>query len=1287
MPGPPPVSARPDGEHRENSRSHSSSRHVAHATAVQRRPSATRPAFLSTQNQRLQKRQELLEMNSFQGPSEDTTSLRYALSVFGLDPRFLKDAKNPNTTAKLGMPGIFQTHPTHPEEQYHHFAKRRAAYVAQTARGLGPMPGNWHKQYAFFSEQIPLFDRLSHVATLPLTKSPAPSPNNFIDFVYKQVRRFAEPGAHHMWMLDLARGKFTLADMVQTYGGIAHESWHPTEDAKCPILDTVAKYNCGFPEATWYIQANVVYQELHSLRRDTDHRSGDWFFHSKRYQRRAYEWTGQLLQCLVASARQSYDEPPLLNAVSSKQKKPSTPPLPVAAALPPVPTISALEKTVYLLQLSSYQFQLHLLDRNRYLQGLLALFQKCLEPKAGASTPELPLPLPVMVQLLQTLHTLLPDMLEHPLCVKLLVKIVLQHLQLLVGDDDGTTSRSLYAESLVCGMCHLLRDVLLYATDHLIHVRDDVLQVWPAFVLTDRFFDRTIYSDEAIAACLAQCRAKLDEVTARIARVKEFHAVITRKRHKDALGDKKQRHDVEIFELLDEFHGGKTKLEADDVYAQIFQDEPVTVDVHAIHAVCEWAVSIYRPQEYKFVSVVYLLETHNHALCARDLSSREHASFLQEPLTNFLKTYVPTQNAELASLLDLFSLLIRRRLFFTDAFVLAMDQFLDRTTGASSLLSLSYYFEYGPNKGGFKDIAAVPLHDRLRLYLWQFPRGPAPFGALPLQLRGDIQGETDTDTLSLWMELVGVVPDELQRSRTLERAMGLCMAVFSTAQSTEFEVMTKVVELYSAIKRLSAHDKTRLTQWLLARVYAVDDAGFFALSELCNVEFTLRLLLVLFELIDVLSLLEVVIHFVRHAPVYMVKAVLMPLLDRHQMTFYASQDLLALIQAYEYRCHAFRRHGFDPDDKVQTIAMFIARIYQSNSKALDKALKALDARSPPEVLTKAFFAILKEDKLKTDPSKDLSLEGVNHKCAFPKDKDTMGPDLAAVLAKIFAGLSPSDEPSPVVARSFTHLMGAVDASEMACRDSGVEEAVNALLAHNPSTSQQRIFVFRALLTEVMDKWLALLHATAAKKASTTSNSIRQIHFLVPQHLHRCVRVLRDFIDAQDEGDRKLIRDTLLAWLHREVVLGFNGLEKPTQKARPSTRSSRAASRAGRKRTRATSRAGSTRRSTVSSSFCSRSSSTASSSYPKSFGLCLCRAFRRRMPKPPRRGRSRTSCSRWHWPSICSATRRRSTRKLTPRRWRRSTTRCSSTIGAFCGAWCHRLSGFHCYCCFAKCRTS
>ncbi|OQR97807.1 hypothetical protein ACHHYP_10031 [Achlya hypogyna] len=1130
MPGPPPMAnGRTDGEYRSHSASRAPPSH-----GVQRRPSATRPAFLSTQSQRLQKRQELLEMNSFQGPIEDTTTLRHALSVFGLDPRYLKDPENPNSTPAVGIPGVSPTHPSNPEEQYHHFAKRRSAYVAQIARGLGAMPGNWHKQYAFFSDRTPLFDRLPDVAALSLTR-PAPSPTSgFVEFVYKQVRRFAEPGAHHQWMLDLARGKFTLADMIQTYGGIAHESWLPTDDSKCPILDSVAKYRVGLLEATWYIQANVVYQELHALRRDTDHRAGDWFYHSKRFQRRAHEWTGLLLQSLVASARQSFDElpvPPVTPPAPAKVAKGKKSAVKAPPPLPPVPAISHLDKCVYLLRLSAYQFQLHLLDRNRYLQGLLALYQKCLEPRAGGA-PELPLPLPLVVQLLRTLHGLLPDMLEHPMCVKLLVKIVLQHLQLLVA--DGAVA-SLAVEALVCGMCHLLRDVLLYATDHLVHLRDDVLQAWPAYVLSDRFFDRTQYSDAAIARCVAQCQAKLAEVSARIARLKEFHAVIARKRPKDAPCDKKQRHDVEIFELLDEFHGGKTKLEVDEVYAQIFQDDPVSIDVHAVHAVCEWAVSIYRPQEYKFLSVVFLLETHNHALCQRDLGPRQHASYLQEPLTAFLHAFVPAHGVELASLFDLFSLLVRRRLFFTDAFIAAMALYLEPAGAPSPLLSPSFHFEFGPHRGGFKDIANLTEADRLRLYLWQFPRGPAPFGSVAL--RGAAEDEA---VVSMWMALVGVTPEELQRSRALERVLGLCWHVFSTLPTSELDVMAKVYELYMLIKKLSAHDKTRVTAWLLQHVYA--DDGFFVLSELVNVEFTLRLVLLLLELTDVLAMLQVVIHFLRHAPVYMVKTVLMPLLERHQMTFYASQDLLALIQAYEYRCRQFRKANFDPDDKVQTIAMFVARIYQSNSKALDKALKALELPSPPEVLMKAFFAILKEDKLKSDPTKDLSLEGVNPKCAFPKDKDTMGPDLAAVLAKVLAALAPTDEPSAPLDRSFPHLMGTVDASEAACKDAAVEDGVNALLAYNPTTSQQRIFIFRAVLTDVMDKWLALLASVAAKKPAATSGGMRQVNLTYPAHVHRCVRLLRDFIDAQEETDRKLIRDTLLAWLHREVIVGFNGQE-------------------------------------------------------------------------------------------------------------------------------------------------
>ncbi|CAK4099063.1 unnamed protein product [Aphanomyces euteiches] len=201
---------------------------------------------------------------------------------------------------------------------------------------------------------------------------------------------------------------------------------------------------------------------------------------------------------------------------------------------------------------------------------------------------------------------------------------------------------------------------------------------------------------------------------------------------------------------------------------------------------------------------------------------------------------------------------------------------------------------------------------------------------------------------------------------------------------------------------------------------------------------------------------------------------------------------------------------------------------------------------------KAFFAILKEDKLKD--SKEISLEGTNHKCAFPKDKDTMGPELQDMMQRVFAALQRS--PSEQSEVQFTQILGTVDTNDVACRDPGVDEAVNAILSRGQLTSQQRIFMFRAFLTEVMEKWMHVLQVATAKASGNGSNSTQQsIYVLVPQYIHRCVRVLRDVIDGHEESERKLIRDTLLTWLNKEVIAAFNGVEPPQkgQAEKPKTK--------------------------------------------------------------------------------------------------------------------------------------
>ncbi|KAF0700703.1 Aste57867_8757 [Aphanomyces stellatus] len=1098
-------------------------------------------------------------MNRFRNGADDSFTLEYVTNVLNLDTRYLKDGSNPHMTPKTGIPGIFPTNKDNDEEKYHFFAKRRTAYVAGLPRGLGPMPTNWHKQYAFFSNGTPIFDRLAPLLTSDGTadeKLAASSskkkktPDSFVDYLVRQVRRF-DANTGHLWMLDLTSGNYSIPDLIQKHGGIPFEQWRASPDSKCPLLDLVAKYDVGMMEATWYIRINVIYQELNEMRRDRDRRLGDWFYHSKRFQRRAFEWTDQLLYCLHATARQCFK----LRLLAPKKQKDAVKPKAVGTTMtktttpPPVPVAVPDDKFRYILRLSEYHFHLNMLDRVRYFNGLLSLYQKSLllsektPIKPGEYWSVLPMPVNQLILVIALVQKLLPEMLKDTSIVKLLVKITLAHFQVLVPDFDHIHEHitNVHQERLIVALCDILREVLRMGADHLVHMKDEVLKLWPSFVLTDQFFPGE--PDEM--PLLAHLQRKLSEVRARKARLSEFYSTIARRRGKDTPPDKKFRNEVDIIELLDEFHGGKSKLEVADVYAQIFVEDGV-IDVHAIFTICEWAVTIYRSQEYKYISAAYLLEMRNDALL-EGRSPNTHEAMLQDTLWSFLISYEPKHAIELASVIDLFSLLIRRRLFLFESFVECVSYSVtERDAKPSAVLSQpKFQFEYGQIKGGFNvdGLTKLTRDDRLRLYLWQFPRGEQPF---PHGLSMTLDVDNEEFVTTSWMELVQVTHSEIKRSRALERVMILSVQIFQMTPGTdliltELDQMARIVELYSLVKKLSAHDKGRYAVWLLRHVYEIP-SSFFVLNELNTMEHVLRLLCLLLELVDVLCLLEVLIHFLRHAPVYIVKTVVLPTLDRHHMTFYACQDILALIQAFEYRVSHFQAVNLDSDDKYQTIAMFICRIYQSNSKALDKALKSLDLHSPPEVLMKAFFAILKEDKLKD--SKEMGLEGVNHKCAFPKDKDVMGPDMQELMQRVFAALQKS-EAATATELQFTHIMGMVDTNDLTCRDPGVEDAVNAILIRGQLTSQQRIFMFRAFLTEIMEKWMHVLHV-ATTRATGGGSAHQSIYVLVPQYIHRCVRVLRDVIDGHEESERKLIRDTLLTWLNKEVVVAFNGVE-PTAK--------------------------------------------------------------------------------------------------------------------------------------------
>ncbi|RHY96013.1 hypothetical protein DYB37_011751, partial [Aphanomyces astaci] len=617
------------------------------------------------------------------------------------------------------------------------------------------------------------------------------------------------------------------------------------------------------------------------------------------------------------------------------------------------------------------------------------------------------------------------------------------------------------------------------------------------------------------------------------------------------------RNQVDMIQVLDDFHSGNSTVEVADVYKLVLSFYPR-----------------------------YLSTTTTSS------QQQQHQATLQDTLVWFLKSFEPQHAVELTAVLELFSLLIRRRLFVLESFIESVASSLScppsstsTTTSTSSNSSSSpaavlcqpkFQFEFGPTKGGFNvdRLRELTLPDRLRLYLWQLPRGDTPLSThVPMELTVD----NDEYMVATWMELVHVTRNELKRSRALERVMILTHQVFQPSSTSttsgaamadtttdtgdnndnvalvvELDQMAKIFELYSLVKKLSGHDKGRYAAWLLRQVYdqttqLSDVPPFFALNDLNTVEHVLRLTWLLLELTDVLSLLQLLIHCLRHAPVYVIKSVVLPILDRHHATFYACHDILSLIQAFEYRCMAFRAAGLDPDDSYQTIALFICRIYQRHSKALDKALQSLQLHSPPEVLTKAFFTLLKDDLKASKDTKDgiTSLEGVNQKFAFPKDKDTMAPDMQELMARVFLALQ---RPRDAATVPFTHVMGTVDKHDVACRDAGVDEAVQAILRHGQLTSQQRIFMFRVLLTDVMDKWMAMLHVATSKAAANGAQNHHQqsIYVQVPQYMHRCVHVLRDVIDGHEEGERKLMRDTLLTWLHKEVITAFNGVE-PTPK--------------------------------------------------------------------------------------------------------------------------------------------
>lgn len=420
----------------------------------------------------------------------------------------------------MGMPGFYPTNDSFPEEKFRFHALRNAAYVNPLPRGFGT---NWHLQYSFFTDKrFPLFDpreeaaqviqRIEDGEKMTMTPRNTSSLSNqehaFTSYLIRNVRRIDEKTSH-LWMCELASGKRSLPELVQSYG-VPFKQWRPVPNvSKCPLLDCVAHYRPGLTEATWFIRLNVIYTEMHEIKRDCVYRLGDWFFSPRRLQRRSQGWTDQLIDYLHTVARQANSngkkaDPEFSKnaAASSLIVRPATGGIKTylqgeqnvdtsitgsalnnasssgAAGVATLAELTYHEKWSYVLKLSMFQFKAGLLDRFRYFDGLISLLQKALSPRSlGSSGGATVLAIGVneTMELVSVIQKLLPELLLSADSIILLVKTLIQHLRYLLppGTEIPSELGSALHEEIVIAFCQLLRDILLNGSDMLIRLEEN----------------------------------------------------------------------------------------------------------------------------------------------------------------------------------------------------------------------------------------------------------------------------------------------------------------------------------------------------------------------------------------------------------------------------------------------------------------------------------------------------------------------------------------------------------------------------------------------------------------------------------------------------------------------------------------------------------------------------------------------------------------------------------------------------------------------------------------------
>ncbi|GLD95273.1 hypothetical protein PINS_up003917 [Pythium insidiosum] len=679
-----------------------------------------------------------------------------------------------------------------------------------------------------------------------------------------------------------------------------------------------------------------------------------------------------------------------------------------------------------------------------------------------------------------------------------------------------------------------------------------------------------------------------------------------------------------MIQTLDRFHRVDASIDLQRVYNDLFlpfpsDSEELPIDITSVFLICEWAVTSQRPAEYRYLSTLSLLEMHSRLLLAYGkeknlLTCRDsdHQVILQGALQMFLQLYEPKVITEVTQTIELFCLLVRRRLFDIDAFVEFASSVIDAsgadvvvmspmngsrsttTANAATVVSTAYNIECAPGRGyKSNDIHLLGSADRLRLYLWQLPRGPFP---LPTSL-AMLPGDNYDSELSLlrWLEVMDLRREHLSFSKTLERAQSLCVYVFHThgeasdiqgesagkdRASKEVDYQGKVGELVSAVKTMSGHDKGRFTLWFLKNIY--DEQSFFRFSDFGSVEHIVRLVCLILEIVDILALLEVIIYFLKYSPVFVVKNVVLSLIERHEIAFCAAGQIPFLMQTMVDR---FNRLSKAADDKAGSVARFFCKMYYAHAKK--KEIGKLDL--PFALLRPIAETARKNQDANAQKQKEMALEVTNPIVRIPPPKESLPAEVKTALSKCFKALqaksfdssdkqavstplaSPdsqgnqngSADVASFEAPAYSSLVWreiigeATSSTEAKCRDSAIDYAATVInmsmstsvATTNANATRERrtpnyVFFLRAVLSEVMDKWMA--NITARVK----TNCRRPI--MTPHYVHRCVRLIREVVEQHPDGEdfQEKFGNTLVVWLQKEVLPGFAGSESQKRSRNP-----------------------------------------------------------------------------------------------------------------------------------------